>query len=271
VAIVDWGPVSRSEPLINPRNYCFYRQSGFSVSSHVLAGGHADLDEPGASAESRLELEQPLEGEQPLRNAFGVVESIYPDEQWAIRPSPDPGGLLEDIGLPRRCRKPCGVNAHRTGDQLRLPGLNRRLGTPESVAEKEPDRGGEMAGVVSGVKPDRVCAKHALEQFGSVGERCKQSRRRKWSVQEKPDPGARAPRPEKRRQEQQVIIMDPDPIPRPDVLGDDIGIPLIDGTVELPIVVASDRLPNPAVECWPERFVRETAIVAGDLLVRERN
>jgi hypothetical protein len=66
-------------------------------------------------------------------------------------------------------------------------------------------------------------------------------------------------------------VVDPDSVAGVQLLGDHVGIALVDGAVALPITMPYQRRTETAVEHRPQRAVREASIVTVDLPFGERN
>jgi hypothetical protein len=88
----------------------------------------------------------------------------------------------------------------------------------------------EVLGVVVGMKPDEIGPEHSLQErpAPAVGQEAEQFIGREGDVQEEADLQARPSRPKHRRQQQKVVVVDPDGVVRSGLLQDGVAEQFVD-------------------------------------------
>ena len=188
-------------------------------------------------------LQELFKGQQLLRNALDHVQSV--DAKHDL-PSRVPIQQLRDVGpharrLERR-GEPVWVDADREGRYPRhgpvvLHARRRPFETENPCARRH-----EMSRVVVRVEPDQVRLEHRPQQLLPHRQRPVDLRRRERRVKKEPDLHPRVFLFENGRQRHQVIVLDPDDVPRPVVLQDDVGEQLVRVLMRLPLEVQRPRL-----------------------------
>ena len=94
----------------------------------------------------------------------------------------------------------------------------------------------EVLGVVVGMKPDEIGPEHPLQQRAppAVGQEAEQFIGREGDVQEEADLQAGPSPPEHRRQQQEVVVVDPDGVVRSGLLQDGVAEHFVDEFVGRP-------------------------------------
>ena len=128
---------------------------------------------------------------------------------------------------------------------------------------------GEVRGIPAGLESDQRSAKDAIDEFTAPGEHSKHVRRWKWGVKEEPDPRTRQLRPDQRRREQEVVVVDPDRVAVA-VCGDQpLGKPLVDGTVCLEVRQRDRNAIDQVVQYRPEHAVADAVVILNQLRRRQ--
>ena len=141
------------------------------------------------------------------------------------------------------------------GEPARRPSLGGELG----------DCGGGVAGIVLGLEAEQIGATHATRDVAAPWQGCEQLDPWKGDVQEQTDPQVGPARPDHRRREQEVIVVNPDqPVERCDH-GHRLGVALVDVLIRPPPTSCHPRLAQATVEQRPQQRVGETVVVVVDL------
>ncbi len=164
--------------------------------------------------------EKPADRLEPADQALGIVQPVHADREAALaeavtqQAGVGPAGRHDGL-----LREPLGVDADRIDD-----GLDRMAAEDEpSVgvrvdAEVFGDAVQESRAIGGGVEADNVAGAQAGQQFGGPGHGVEDRRRHERRVQEKADAVGDAQGAQFGGQGDQVVVMHPDRVVRPQQL-----------------------------------------------------
>jgi hypothetical protein len=239
----------------------------FTVLAYLASAGNGDLDDGEAAAQLRPLLEQQLDRVQALEDPLGVVEPVDAEEDAS-------GGELvaqrrERALHPRRPRvagERIGVDRDRVGggDDGAAVGQAKQPLVVGDVAAQAQAGTGEVVAVLLGLEGDHVGAQETVDQLLAPGEPGEQLRRRKRDMQEEADRAVAGVAPQQRRDEHQVVVVDPEQgvAPAPDMVERRRRESLVRAGVGIPPATLEERLLDQPVQERPERPVREAVVVA---------
>src|SRR5215469_351119 len=176
-------------------------------------------------------------GPQPLRNSFGVIQSVDRKQHFSPVVTPLPVGVVlcglrialqkARIFLGRNPDREC-LEAHRTTSQ-------RDLGDPALHAEHAQQRGTELLQMRMRLKGKQIGSEEPFQQLFAPRQDGEDLRGWEWYVQKETDGSVRKSLAQHLRQEYQVVIVNPDQVLRSvtldyrlteDSVRFDIGVPV---------------------------------------------
>ena len=245
------------------------------VGPDVLPAGAGHLDE-GCPRHLEPSLgEQLADGLDPVPDALGVVQPVDPEQQHlgvaqvgadlrGARPDPRrTGQLVEPTGVDRD-REGGGTHpalAGRAGHGDR-PGTSRQPGP----APHDPQ---EVGGVAGPLEPDQVRAQQALDDLPPPRQLGEQLKRREGDVVEVTDQDVVAQLAQHRRDQLELVVVDPHRPARRRLGGGCLGEPAVDPAVGLPPAAVVDRRADHVVRERPQGVVGEALVEVGEVVLGE--
>ena len=231
-----------------------------------VARGHRDLDEANPAAESRVPLEQTLEGEQAAGDPLRVVEAVDGNDQArAPRRLRNRSASASTSGAAAERVERCGVDAH--GERSDADRASGEVDAPlvGLAAQHVGRRCQEVEHVRDGVEADQGRPEHALQQLAPPWQEPEDLGRGKRHVEEEADRRVGQPPPHQVRHQGQLVVVDPDQIARTVLVDDGVGEPPVDALVGLPALGLERQLIELVVEQRPQDSIGESVVVALDL------
>ena len=188
-------------------------------------------------------VEQPLEREQPPRNALRVVEAVDADEDLRGRPL---RAQVSDLArrTSRACRRrstiarastPIGKTPSRTWRSPSQHAVDvhcRRRARAAATSRS-------AAGTPGVWKPIEVGAEQALEELVAPRQDAEHLRGRERDVQEEADARLGQALAQHRRHEHELVVVHPDQVAGLILRDDGIGEPLVHAAVDVPVAEVS--------------------------------
>ncbi len=127
----------------------------------------------------------------------------------------------------------------------------------------------ETAEIVLGLEAQQVVVEQRAHQRLVVRQRRENLRRRKWRVEEEPEPVARTQPAQFRGQRDQVEIVDPDQVRRPQQPRERRGKAAVDAPIGLEVGMMILRQVDAKMEERPQAAIREVVVVPLEVLLRQ--
>ncbi len=115
--------------------------------------------------------------------------------------------------------------------------------------------GAEVSDIIAGMEADVVCAEHPVQELPPGGKKAIDLGRGERNVEEEADREVGTARAERRRQQRQVEVVDPDRCLTVGDARDRVREALVDGDVARPRLVGEAQAADEVVEERPERLV----------------
>jgi hypothetical protein len=163
------------------------------------------------------------------------------------------------------------VAAHRKDAESHLPAGELNPVDVHHEAQDVGEGGGEVAEIGGGVEADQVGAEEALEELSAGREGSEQLLGGERDVEEEPDPRLRQPAADQSRQQQELIVVDPDQVAGPVLRHHHLGELLVGLDVGVPVAGLEGDLVQEIVEQGPEDPVGEALVIAGHQVPVERH
>ena len=235
----DRDPVDLAPFAVDPASKLVELPPKGAVLRHLVPAHRRHLEEGHAASMLRKAPQQRRVAAEALRQAFGVVEPVHPEDQ---RPPAEargkPARLGRADGPGRLAREGRRIHADREGGDR-----NRRADASE--------RRGEMFGIRLGLRADEIVGAEVGEQTPGLRQRLEQRGRRERHVQEEADPLAAAGGPQRSGEGEEVEIVHPDAIVGPQQRREQGGEARVDGAPGLVVVTAELGKPHAPVQQRP--------------------
>ena len=235
------------------------------------AGGHRHLHQAHLLPKLGVSLEHPLVGEEPAGYALGVVEPIDAHQDPHAPIAAERLRLGLDGGVAREILEQARVHAHREDAEPHFTAGELHPVDVHGEAQDVGESGGEVAEVGGGVKADQVGAEQAFEELSAGRKGSEQLLGGKRDVEKEPDPRIRQPATEQPRQQQELVVVDPDQVAGPVLRRHHLGELLVGLHVGVPIAGLERDLVEQVVKQRPEHPVGVALVVAGDEVRAERH
>ncbi|OIQ76345.1 hypothetical protein GALL_419760 [mine drainage metagenome] len=258
------------------------------VRADVLPARARHLDERDPGHRETAVPEQLAERLDPVADALGVVEPVDAEQQHvrvAELAADLPGALLH-ARRPRERVELLRVDRDRKGGGPDVPG--RRAGcdtvavrwlrvgdgvvlgdrdhlAPGGQVGEASDGPDEVLGATGALEPDQVGAEQTVDDLAPPRHLAEDLDGRERDVQEEPDPQVRASRPQHRRHELELVVVDPDDGALGGVRRGRVGEGLVDPAVRVPPLPVEGRRCDHVVVERPQGVVREALVVLLDL------
>ena len=219
------------------------------VEAHILAAGHRDLHHCHVLGGQLSFGQKRAKCFESGLDALGVVEAVHPEQQRPrmMQLKPKLSHCVHHRRLGRLQFELIGNYGHRVASHPHVSALvtqhRQATGCQIETTHQEP----EIARRDRLLKADHIGAEQSAQHLGTPWQLQEQLGRRKRDMQEKPDPHIRATSADHRRDELQVVVVDPDGATRGDRRRGDIGEPLVDRHVVGPGRFVERRATNGVV------------------------
>ena len=265
-------PAGEAVPPVDPPDQPLDAVPHGAVGRDAGPARHARLHEDEAAVPFRIQGEEAVHREQPLRDALGVVEAVEADHD-----------LLADeaVLLAQPHHLVCDVlsaalhidllRVHADGERAHEGGVaavrNRRALPVHVGLELAAHRVQEIVAVQADVETEHVVREQALEDLALPRAGTEHLRRRPRDVPEVRDGEVGARRLEHAGQERQVVVVHPHRSLRRRLFQDGAAEVCVDGLVLLPVTAAERGADVDDVTQRPQGLVGEAVVVAALLLL----
>ena len=261
-------PVRRPEGSVDAADGRLHLGAELAVAPHRLARRHHHLDEPHLAVQLGMAHQQPLEREQPARDALGVVEPVHAGHHLHAVAAERPrlGAHLRPRG---ERAVPLGVDPDRVRLDDHVPAALPDHAAARLRGEQGTHRRLEMVGVGLGVEADDVGAQQPLEHLAAPGEDPEDVGRGEGDVQEEADARAGEPPAQQLGHEHELVIVHPDLVSLAPVLRHPVREALVDRRVGAPVLGRQGQPLGLVVQQRPEHAVGDFLVVLPDLATAE--
>src|SRR5438093_3704821 len=265
-------PRDRSRSAINPPDPFIDVPFQTRILCDPFAGGDhceqvRDLPTP-----LGVGLKEPLERVELLRNPFRVIEAGDREQELGgARSLPHLregalDGRADGLRAELRDVDPQGEDVHLDDAVARDDRTN-----PVVEPQVAQDAAEERPGVVVRVESNQVRTEESLEDLPVPWEETEDVVRREWDVQEESDAGVRNLLSDEARQEQEVIVVNPERIAALQRSNDFGRKAFVHIPIGVPFRRRVPRIRRERMEEGPERSIREASIVRSGNAVREED
>ena len=270
--IRDGAPRLRPVGGIDPPHLVLHASLQVPVALDLSAAGRALLDEDKSLAVGRRALEQHLQGPEPLRDPFRVIQPVHTQDHEAPGQSPPfPQPRHPALAAVRACEllQPCGVNADRKRLDVNEAAVVLHRGRIAVHLRAEfLFRAFEKVGDVAGMlQAHQITTQQPVEQFCPLRTDPEHIPRRPGNMPEGHHEHVRSPLAQVARTECQMIVVHPDDgIPR-HLRQRRRGEPAVHRLVRFPVLLPEARMLRGEVAEWPQRLVGVAVVESVHLIV----
>ena len=271
---MNGSPLQLAEAAVDAADQLVDRRLHFLVAFDPDARGDDHHHQHHLAVPVLVVLQKPLERQQPIGDALGVVEAVDRQHDPAVpQRSAQFFPAVDDLFRSGQVGKAVELDAHR-----KRVHLNDAVGENDAShlmfpAQDAADALEKVLRVVVRMKADQVGAEDAFQEGFSprIGHQPEHLERGEGDVKEKADAQFRQPFLQQGRQQEQVIVVDPHQIVRRrnfhHRIAEDIVDPLVAGPGALVVIHQGGEI----VEQGPERIVAKTLVKRLDVFVREEH